>query len=72
MEIEKDRDGRVVAVMSVADTVDAVSDRVGLDNALRLGTGLIDSVCIEAGERGRPCPESILIEFGALSTFRWV
>lgn len=71
MEVEKDK-GRVVAVLTVAESVDALTNKVGFDNSLRAVAGLIDQVCIEAGEKGQPCPDAILIEFGKASTFRWV
>lgn len=72
MQIERDGEGRVVAVLTVEDTVDTITDRVGFAEALRAISGLIDQVCIDAGERGRQCPDAILIDFGKLSTFRWV
>lgn len=71
MEVEKDK-GRVVAVLTVGESVEALTKKLGFDNSIRAVVGLIDQVCIEAGEKGRPCPDAILIEFGKLSKFRWV
>lgn len=72
MEVEVDEDGQIVAVVSVLDAVEFMSDRVGYPNALRAITALIEEICIEAGERGRKCPDAIKLDFSKLSTFRWV
>lgn len=72
MEIERDKSGRTVAVVSVEAATDAVSWRIGDANAVRAIAALLDRICVEAGENGQPCPDAVLIDFGQFFQSRWV
>lgn len=72
MEIERDRAGRTVAVITVEDATDAVSWRIGDANAVRAIAALVEQICIDAGESGQPCPDAVLMDFGHFFRARWV
>ena len=63
MQVDKDQAGRVVAILTLDDATLAISDRVGVDNAVRCVGALIEHVCRDAGEFGQRCPDAVLVDF---------
>lgn len=67
-----DETGIAVAMLAADDAVEIASWRVTEADAIRVIHALIESICLEAGERGVTCPEAILIDFRKYTKNLWV
>lgn len=71
MRVDKEG-GVAVAMVAADDAVEIASWRVSEADAIRVIHALIESICIEAGERGVACPEAIMIDFRKYTRNLWV
>lgn len=70
--VVNDEKGVAVAMLAADDAVEIASWRVSEADAVRVIHALIESICLEAGERGIACPEAIMIDFRKYTRNLWV